>query len=78
MAFSLLCRYAEHPLATTVGLRRAGLLPLKPGVAQKEVAIVDNTNAVDTTTCAAHEAVPKQRPQEQLHARFGQSVGVSA
>ena len=77
-AFLLLCRYAEHPLATTVGLRCAGLLPLKPGAPRKEFAIIDNTNGVDSTTGAAQEDVPKQRSQEQLHVSFGRSVGVSA
>ncbi len=65
-------RYEEHPTATTVGLRRAGLLPLKPGAQQLEFTVVDN--GVAGTGAVAQ---PETRSQE-LQSRFGRSVSVSA
>jgi len=74
---SLCCnpgRYEEHPTATTVGLRRAGLLPLKPGAQQLEFTVVDNTNGVDGTDAVA---LLETRSQE-LQSCFGRSISVSA
>lgn len=74
---SLCCnpgRYEEYPTATTVGLRRAGLLPLKPDAQQLEFTVVDNTNGVDGTGAVAQLETRSQ----ELQSRFGRSVSVSA